>query len=390
MAQRPTNKTGNDFIFEAEEAVRTQILLRAGIAGTPGSGKSYTAYMLGAQMVARMSLGPMFVIDSENKSALRYAYSPRTKEGFHFKHVKMPPDDCSPQRYMAAIDFCERQGAGVIVIDSLSHAWNGINGVLEQVDRVTENSRNPKNTFGEGWKSMTPVQNDLIARILSSSVHVIFTLRSKQHYEVVENDRGRKEPVKMGLAPIQREGVDYEPDLFFEMTAPDNVLWIGKSRALGMPELRPGTKHSKPDAAFADLVIAWLQDGEVAPPAKVAPAPVAPTRTASAGDLVARAKAAQTAAECEAVLAAAPQWAKVRAHAWSRLVVLSPIDGLAALTDRILADIHDEAIVAKLKAEIAVRVPVTDGPATPPLAAAPPPSSMSDEDRLRAIDLGQA
>jgi hypothetical protein len=389
MAGR-SKETG--FTFEAVEAVRQQILLRAGFAGTTGSGKSYTAYMLGARMVEKMGLGPMFVIDSENRSALRYAFSPRTGKGFHFKHVAMPSDDYSPQRYMAAIDFCERSGAGVIIIDSLSHAWNGINGVLEQVDSVTEKSRNPKDTFGQGWKTMTPIQNDLIARILSSSVHVIFTLRSKTHYEVVENDRGRKEPVKMGLQPIQRDGVDYEPDMFFDMTAPDNVLWVGKSRALGMPDLAPGVQFKKPDVDFADLVIAWLEDGEVAPP-KAAPA-VAPTREVSAAELVERAKSAQTPAECESVLLAAPKWVRVRAHAWSRLIVLSAPDALDALVARIEADIQDEAIRSKLKAEIAARASATPAPPAQPAPSSTGAASngtapsVSDEARLNAIDQG--
>src|SRR5580704_18229626 len=228
--------------FQASEATRESILLRAAICGPTGSGKTKTALSIGTRMVERLGLGPLHVIDSENKSALRYAYSPRSRQGYRFKHVAMPEDDYSPAAYMAALDYCESQGAGVILIDSLSHAWNGINGVLEQVDTLTERSRS-KNAFSEGWKAMTPVHNRLIQRILGSSAHIIFTLRAKVDWVVQENAAGKKEPVKVGLAPIQRDGIDYEPDLFFDMTAPDNTLIVSKSRS---DRIAPGEIVKRP------------------------------------------------------------------------------------------------------------------------------------------------
>src|SRR4051812_37985137 len=112
--------------FQATEASRERILLRAALCGPTGSGKTKTGLILGTRLVERLAVGPLYVIDSENKSALRYAYSPRTLQGYRFKHVAMPEDDYSPAAYTAALDYCESQGAGVILIDSLSHAWNGL------------------------------------------------------------------------------------------------------------------------------------------------------------------------------------------------------------------------------------------------------------------------
>ncbi len=253
MAQRVYN-------FVAHEATREGILLRAAFCGPTGSGKTKTGMIVGTRMVEQLGLGPLYVIDSENKSALRYAYSARSRQGFRFKHVPMPEDDYGPQAYMAAIDFCESQGAGVILIDSLSHAWNGINGVLEQVDQVSDRSRS-KNHFTEGWKTLTPVHNRLIQRILASSAHVLFTLRAKVDWVIAENDRGKLEPKKVGMAPIQREGVDYEPDLFFDMIAPDNTAIASKSRS---DRIAQGAVFKKPGHDLADLIIEWVQDGEPA------------------------------------------------------------------------------------------------------------------------------
>ncbi|MFO0755821.1 MAG: AAA family ATPase [Byssovorax sp.] len=244
--------------FVANDATRESILLRAAFCGPTGSGKTKTALILATRMVERLGTGPLFVIDSENRSALRYAYSPRTRQGYRFKHLAMPEDDYSPQAYMAALDACEAQGAGVILIDSLSHAWNGINGVLEMVDQITEKSRS-KNTFSEGWRLMTPLQNRLIQRILSSSAHIIFTLRSKVEWVIQENERGKKEPIKVGLSPVQREGVDYEPDLFFDMTVPGNDLIVSKSRC---DRLMPGEVFKRPGTDLSDVIIEWIQDAE--------------------------------------------------------------------------------------------------------------------------------
>lgn len=260
-----SDRRSNGYSFSATDAVREQIMLRAGFCGTTGSGKTYTALLLASRMVDAMGLGPVYVIDTEHKSALRYAYSARSKQGFRFKHVPMPEDDCSPAAYLAAVEYCEDQGAGVIVIDSLSHMWNGIGGVLEQVDRTTANSRS-KNQFSEGWKEWTPIHARAIERVMQARVHVIITLRAKAEWVIQENDRGKKVPERVGLAPVAREGIDYEPDMFFTMwpQGRDTMLSVDKSRALDRPSLARGAQHKNPGDDFAAEVMAWLSDGEPA------------------------------------------------------------------------------------------------------------------------------
>jgi hypothetical protein len=357
MAQRVYN-------FHASEATRESILLRAGICGPTGSGKTKTGLIIGTRMVERLGLGPLFVIDSENKSALRYAYSPRSRQGFRFKHVPMPEDDYGPAAYMAALDFCEAQGAGVVLIDSLSHAWNGINGVLEQVDQATDRSRS-KNAFSEGWKAMTPVHNRLIQRIQGSSAHVIFTLRAKTDWVIQENERGKREPMKVGLAPVQREGLDYEPDLFFDMTVPDNNLIVSKSRC---DRLTPGEVVRRPGAEFADVIIEWIEDSE-------------PPRSArTLGEAVNQAVA-------EGILAWEEKSADRYKEAKRRLVSWCDVAGVAAG--------RREAALGQFKERVAaVAGPkVAATPTGPGLASPRLPSFhefATDEDRLRAIDQGRA
>jgi hypothetical protein len=243
------------YTFESSEAKREGLLLRMGICGVGGSGKTETSLKIATRMVERMGLGRVFVIDSESRSALRYAWSDKSQDGYRFIHVPMPEDDYSPAAYMAAIAHCEAKGAGVIIIDSLTHAWTGINGVLEQVDALTEASKS-KNAFNVGWKAMTPEHNRLLQKILSAGAHVLFTVRAHTHYDLVEKN-GKKEPTKMGLAPVQRGGLDYEPDLFVYMENPGNVLRVDKSRVRALPI---GEQVPRPDAKFADLLVDYLTD----------------------------------------------------------------------------------------------------------------------------------
>jgi hypothetical protein len=359
--------------FAAKEATREGILVRAALCGPTGSGKSKTGLMLGSRMVERMGLGPLYVVDSENKSALRYAYSPRSRQGFRFKHVPMPEDDYSPAAYTAALDYCESQGAGVILIDSLSHAWNGINGVLEQVDQVTQLSRS-KSSFSEGWKAMTPVHNRLVQRLLGSSAHVIFTLRAKADWVIQENERGKKEPLKVGLAPIQRDGIDYEPDLFFDMTAPDNTLIVSKSRS---DRIAPGEVVKRPGHEFADVIIEWIEDSE------------APTGARTLGEAVNMAVA-------EGIVAAEERSAERYKEAKRRLLAWCEASGVSPL--------RRDVAVAQFKERVAA-VAGAVAPIGEPRRAAPPPAppggilssapflmsnALHEDDRLRAEGQGRA
>jgi hypothetical protein len=352
--------------FHASEATRESVLLRAAFCGPTGSGKTRTALMLGTEMVRQLDLGPLFVIDSETRSALRYAYSPRSKEGYRFRHVPMPEDDFSPGAYTAALDYCEAQGAGVILIDSLSHAWNGINGVLEQVDQATDRSRS-KNNFSEGWKTMTPVHNRLIQRVLSSSAHVIFTLRAKTDWVIQENERGKKEPMKVGLAPVQREGVDYEPDLFFTMTTPSHDLIIDKSRC---DRLVMGDVIKRPGTDFAGTVIDWLKDTE----------PTTSARTL--GEAIAF-------AVTEGIAAAEARSPDQYKEAKRKLVSWCENHGIdQPRRDTALAQYKERVAAVSGPKNVAPMPPQpADPPSQPKNGAAPP---LTDEERARRIDAGEA
>jgi AAA domain len=222
------------------KAVKYDSKLRLSIAGPSGSGKTWTALTL-ATVLAEGK--PIAVIDTERGSASKYA------DQFSFYVDEL--DTFHPDNFIKRIHEAEQAGYAVLIIDSLSHAWNGTGGLLEIVDQITKRSSS-KNSFN-AWGDATPIQNRMIDAITRSPMHIIVTMRSKAEY-VVEYVDGKSKPRKVGTAPIQRDGTEYEFDVVADMDI-DNTMIIQKSRC---PALS-GKVISKPDAKVADVLKAWLQ-----------------------------------------------------------------------------------------------------------------------------------
>jgi hypothetical protein len=117
----------------------------------------------------------------------------------------------------------------VIIVDSLSHAWAGEGGALEQVDRLKGG-----NAFTNGWGVVTPLQNKLNNALTQCSAHLITTLQQHQEYVLEEqtNRHGKtvQVPVRKGLAAVQRKGMEYLFSIYAEIDLDDHGLRVTKSR----------------------------------------------------------------------------------------------------------------------------------------------------------------
>ncbi|NLN16775.1 MAG: ATP-binding protein [Firmicutes bacterium] len=226
--------------FQFQRATKRQAKARIGIAGPAGSGKTYTALLLATSMCNRVA-----VIDTEHGSASKYA------DEFEFDVLEL--DDFHPQNYVKAIEAAEAAGYDGLVIDSISHEWNGKNGCLELVELYAKRSKGG-NKYA-AWADVTPLHNAFIEAIHSAKLHIFATMRSKMDYIQTE-DKGRTVIQKVGMAPITREGVEYEMDIVGEMDLEHNMV-ITKSRckALADKMFRP------PGKELADAIKAWLSDG---------------------------------------------------------------------------------------------------------------------------------
>jgi len=197
------------------KAERKRAKARIGLVGPAGSGKTMSALKVARGMVG--SHGKIAVIDTEHGSASLYSHL----FDYHVLEITSP---FTVGKYLEGIKDAEREGYDVIVIDSLSHAWSGEGGLLEQVDNITAS----KNRF-TAWRHVTPLHNDLVEAILQSPIHVIATMRAKTEYILVE-EKGKQVPRKVGMAPVQREGMDYEFTLVFDIDQGQHMAMTSKDR----------------------------------------------------------------------------------------------------------------------------------------------------------------
>lgn len=221
-----------------KKAQKRAVKLRAAIDGPTGAGKT-----LSALRIARGLVGPegsIAVIDTEHGTSEKF-YAEQVEGGFDMAALtKYQPTD-----YVAMIDAAA--GYDVLIIDSFSHAWS--EGVLAMVDA--------KGGRFDAWKHVTPHHNRLVNAVLTFPGHIIVTMRSKMAYEVDKDDKTGKTTVsKLGLKPIQREGVEYDLDLVMDMDQ-SHRLTVSKSR------IRPLADRSmvEPDEKFGAEIAALISDG---------------------------------------------------------------------------------------------------------------------------------
>lgn len=235
--------------LQIQTLTKRKARLRMALVGPTGSGKTFTALLFARALTD----GKILVVDTERSSAALYA-DQFNKDG-RVDVVEMP--NFAPATYVEAIELAAREGYGAIIIDSLSHAWMGKDGALEQVDKIAKRSQSG-NSFN-AWREVTPMHNALVDAMLLAPLHVIACMRAKTEYVVETGANGKSAPRKVGLAPIQRDGMEYEFDIVADMDFENNFI-VTKTRMAALT----GLVENKPKAAVAERIRAWLESGEEA------------------------------------------------------------------------------------------------------------------------------
>lgn len=176
------------------KATRLKAKIRLGLSAVSGGGKTYSALLIAFGLCGDWN--KVAVIDTENNSADLYA---------HLGDYSVLPisGNYSPENYTKAIKECEEAGMEVIIIDSISHEWEGEGGILDIHSKMAGNSFT-------NWALLTPRHNKFINSMLQCSAHIITTVRRKQDYEMGVNDKGKTMPIKVGLKEVTRDGFEYE------------------------------------------------------------------------------------------------------------------------------------------------------------------------------------
>jgi len=248
-------------MFQFQKATKNKIKARVAITGPSGSGKTYTALIAATALSAG---GKIAVIDTERGSASLYS------DKFDFDVLEL--DEFSPATYTKAIEAAQDAGYDVIVIDSLSHAWEGEGGAIDMVDDAAARSRTG-NSY-TAWREVTPIHRRMVDAILQSKSHVIATMRSKTEYVLETDSKGRQVPRKVGMAPIQRSGMEYEFTVVCDMDL-DHKIVVSKSRFEPLQD----AVETKPTEKFFRPFVEWLEKGDAKPETPAAPKPVTPKPT---------------------------------------------------------------------------------------------------------------
>ena len=183
-----------------QKAERKNVKIKLALQGPSGSGKTFSALQIAYGLTGNWN--KIAVIDTENHSSELYSHL-----GEYF--VLSLEEPFAPEKYRDAIEVCEREGIEVIIMDSISHEWDGSGGILDIHGNMTGNSFT-------NWAKVIPRHNDFVNAILQSNCHIIATLRTKQDY-VLSDKNGKMVPEKVGLKGISRDGIDYEFTVVFDL-----------------------------------------------------------------------------------------------------------------------------------------------------------------------------
>jgi hypothetical protein len=225
--------------MKLQVATRKKVKLRLGLSAVSGGGKTYSALKLAKGLVGEW--GKIAVIDTENNSASLYSHLGE----FLTLELTAP---YTPERYIEAIKTCENAGVECIIIDSITHEWDGKGGILEIHSSMTGNSFT-------NWSSITPRHQKFIDAILHSTCHVITTVRRKTEYEMIKD--GTKTKVeKAGLKEVTREGFEYELTVNFNLDEKHNCT-ASKDRT-GLFMDRP---HFTITEKTGELIAHWCNAG---------------------------------------------------------------------------------------------------------------------------------
>jgi len=225
-------------------ATREASFARIALCGPSGSGKTYTSLALATALAERVA-----VIDTERGSASKYA----GLNGWQFDTAQ--PESFSPRSLVELLGAAAGADYGCVIVDSFSHYWMGVDGMLEQADRHAVKG----NTFA-GWKAVRPDERRMIDALVAFPGHLIVTMRSKTEYVIEEDERGKKVPRKVGLKPEQRDGIEYEFDVVGDLDH-TNTLTVVKSRIHTLT----GAVVPMPGEELAHQIRDWLADGQKVP-----------------------------------------------------------------------------------------------------------------------------
>lgn len=233
--------------IEIRKAERRKAKLRIGTSGPAGSGKTYSSLLLARGLASVWE--KVLLIDSENGSGELYS----DLGAYNVITLQAP---FAPEKYIEAVKAAEEAGMEVIVIDSVSHEWDGKGGCLEINERLA--SAKFKGNTWAAWSETTPRHQKFIEALTTSPCHIVTSARSKTDMIQTED----KKIKKVGMKEVQREGFEYELTVNFNLDRDGHLAIASKDRTSLFIERDPFLISIK----TGEELLAWNEKGIDVPP----------------------------------------------------------------------------------------------------------------------------
>lgn len=265
-----------------KKAKRSQVFLKLGLSGASGSGKTLSSLLLAFGLLERKypTLSPeelwekIAIIDTENGSGELYVGT--VVHGQKIGEYNAIPLSApfSPEKFIEAIDVCEKNGIEVAILDSASKVWTGEGGLLEEQATAAKRSGNSYTA----WRDVTPSHNRFVEKLLQSKLHIIVTMRAKQEYVQEKGQDGRTSIRKVGLEPEMRKGIEFEFTTFLEINA-EHEAFGAKDR---MNLVADKTFVITP--ATGSMMMEWLEGADLSSDVVIATSQVRPASSEVGAD----------------------------------------------------------------------------------------------------------
>lgn len=245
--------------LELKKAQRTKAKLKLGISAPSGGGKTLGALLIAYGLMQEKYpvlpenelWGKIAIIDTENGSGELYVGKEiaNVKIGQYNAITLEPPFEAD--KYIDAIKLCKKADMEVAIIDSTTHLWAGEGGLLQKQGEIAKRTGNSYTA----WRDVTPQHNHFVDTMLQTDMHIIATMRSKVDYIQEKDGNGKTTIRKVGLAPIQKEGMEFEFTLFLDINT-DHEAFVSKDRTSIYDQ-----KTFKITPEIGATLMRWLESG---------------------------------------------------------------------------------------------------------------------------------
>lgn len=242
-------------------ASKDQSFLRIVLHGCPGAGKTWTSLTIAhyLEKLYGYQTGSIVLADTERSSAAKYAGEEYNEEGDKFYFQTVSDDffqgNYSEKKFNTLLAECSKEKVPILIIDSMSHFWNGVGGIMDAVDVEAGKMKNP-NSF-VAWKAGDSIYRRMVQNLTTYKGHIICTLRAKMAYEQKTNDKGYKELQRLGMAPEMRDHFVSELDVEGILDE-DHKLRVGKTRCNSVD----AKVFPRPGLEFTKLLFDWATTGD--------------------------------------------------------------------------------------------------------------------------------